>query len=221
MGILIGLEGIDGSGKTTTLPLVIERLREKGLNCKLINKKKSDYDDLRIRKYAENIKNLIWYKEDDPYKFVTEQGWLYFHALWYSILTENEINPNLEKFDLLIVDGWFYKMYCRFLLKENFNKNLLQSIYQSIKKCDKVFLLNVKPEIVWERGRNFNITEVGGYDTNVIDFKKSYINYQKHVQEKMLNIAEKENWNIIDSNQLNVQEVANQICEDIIKMVNK
>ena len=81
MGICIALEGIDGSGKTTMLSMLVDNLNFLGMSTKLINKKKVDYEDIRIKRYTTTLSELIWYKNDDPNRFVTDQGWLFFHAL--------------------------------------------------------------------------------------------------------------------------------------------
>ena len=96
MKYLIALEGIDGSGKTSTAQNVVEGLQELGVSCKFIDKRFSDYQDVDIRNYTQTIKSLIWYEDDDPHRFVTDNGWLYFHALWYAMLYENYIKKCKE-----------------------------------------------------------------------------------------------------------------------------
>ena len=111
MGILVGIEGIDGSGKTSVVEPLVEKLKVLDIHAKALNKRKVDYPDSRIEKYTKAISELIWYKSDDPYYFVTSQGWLYLHAIWYTMLIENEILPSLTQYDVIIVDGWYYKIY--------------------------------------------------------------------------------------------------------------
>lgn len=216
MGICIALEGIDGSGKTTMLSMLVDNLNFLGMSTKLINKKKVDYEDIRIKRYTTTLSELIWYKNDDPNRFVTDQGWLFFHALWYSILVENTILPNLNNYDLLIVDGWFYKIYCRFLLKNSFNKMLLEMVYNSIRKCDRVIMIDTSPELCWKRRKDFNYREMGGYDFCVQDQEKAYIEYQTKVRRELLKLADEEQWNIIDNNDTTIEETVDKICKSII-----
>ena len=215
--MLIGLEGIDASGKTTISKLLEEKLISKGINAKRVLKKFTNYEDIRIKEHTEIIKELIWGdKNNDPYQFVTSKGWLFKHALWYSILSENYIKPNLLKHDVLIVDGWFYKIYSRFLLKEDFSRSLLAEIFNSVDKCDQVYMLKPEIEDCWNRRENFRITEMGGYDFTVSDPKKSYIEYQSKVANILENIAKKEQWEIIQTKQYSAEETADILVDMII-----
>lgn len=215
MGKLINLEGIDGSGKTTLAQMIAERLKCENISCKFIDKKFSDYSDIDIRMYAETIKKLIWYKEDDPRKFVTDQGWLYLHGLWYSILYENYIKKCEE--EILVIDGWFYKIYARFLLKDNYDGELLNQVLKSVEKCDEVYFLNVKPETCFGRRKKFSYKEVGGYDFEVSDYKSDYIRYQTRVFEKMKMLVQKENWIDIKAENASKEELAINIVNKIKK----
>lgn len=215
MGVLIGLEGIDASGKTTISLLLEEKLMSNGIKAKRVLKKNTDYMDKRIKDYTTTVKSLIWNDSNDPYHFVTSQGWLFKHALWYSVLAENYIEPNLKEYDVLIVDGWFYKIYSRFLLKEDFNKELLNSVFKSIRRCDYVFMLDASPEICWKRRENFRYTEMGGYDFEVKDPFKSFVDYQSKVREQLKGIGKKEDWNIIPTDNLTVNETVDLLFSAI------
>ena len=169
MSKLINLEGIDGSGKTSTAKKIVEKLRQENISCKFIDKKFSDYSNRDVRMYAESIKKMIWYDDDDPHRFVTNQGWLYLHGLWYSLLYENYIKNCTE--DILIVDGWFYKIYTRFLLKEKFDMELLDKVLKSVDVCDEVYFLDIEPEECFNRRTKYSFKEIGGYDFAVSDYK--------------------------------------------------
>ena len=219
MGILVGIEGIDGSGKTSVVEPLVEKLKVLNIHAKALNKRKVDYPDSRIEKYTKAISELIWYKSDDPYYFVTSQGWLYLHAIWYTMLIENEILPSLTQYDVIIVDGWYYKIYSKFLLKDNFNKNLLDEVIGSLRKCDKVFMLDVNPSICWNRREKFKYTEMGGYDNNVEDPYTSYINYQGSIRNIMREMAQKDDWFVVDTNKLSINDTVNVLSQDIIKLI--
>lgn len=219
MGILVGVEGIDGSGKTSVVKPLVEKLRTFDINAKALNKRKVDYLDERIAKYTNAISELIWYKSDDPYHFVTSQGWLYLHAIWYTMLIENEILPSLKECDVMIVDGWYYKIYSKFLMKNDFNKNLLNEVIGSLRKCDKVFMLDVDPSISWKRREKFKYTEMGGYENIVKDPYTSYVNYQGKIQNIMWEMAQNDGWTIVDTNQLSVNDTANTLAQHIIKVI--
>jgi hypothetical protein len=112
------------------------------------------------------------------------------------------------------MDG-FYKMYSRFLLKESFNTELLASVFNSVRNCEHVFMLDTLPENCWKRRGDFNYTEVGGYDNVVNNPKDSYISYQSKVRDKLLKISKKEKWTVIDSNKLTINETVDKIINEI------
>ena len=219
MGILVGIEGIDGSGKTTVIKPLVEKLKTLGVRTKALNKRKVDYADNRITKYAKAISELIWYKSDDPYYFVTSQGWLYLHAIWYTMLIENEIIPSLNQYDVIVVDGWYYKIYSKFLLKDRFNEGLLSEVIGSLRKCDKVFMLDVNPSICWNRRAKFKYTEMGGYDNNIEDPRSSYINYQSSIKNIMREMAQKDDWTIVNTDDLSIDDTVHVLSQHIINSV--
>jgi len=219
MGIFIGLEGIDGSGKSSILEPLVKELNLMGIKAKAISKRKFDYENERISYYAKTLYNLIWHGREDPHKFVTSEGWLYFHAIWYMILVENEVLPNLDRHDIIVVDGWYHKIYAKYMLKKNFDMNLLDSVMGSIKKCDMVFMLDVDPNITWKRRDHYENNEIGGYDFNIdnVDRKEMYIYYQNKIREKLKLIGQNEKWNIVCTDKLDIASTTSIIANMILE----
>jgi dTMP kinase len=217
--LFIGLEGIDASGKTTMSLHLEDKLNSLGIKTKRLVKKYTEYENDNLTQFTETLKKLIWGYEDDMLKSVTSQGWLYLHALWYSILTENFINSKDNNFDVIIVDGWFYKIYSRFLLKKDFDKILLNTVFNSIRKCDNVFLLNVSPQVCWSRRSCFKETEMGGYDFEITDRKMAFINYQSKVRDQLLLLSEKEGWSNINAESYTINNLTNLLASKITNIV--
>jgi dTMP kinase len=216
MGYLVSIEGIDASGKSSIIePLALE-LRKSDIKVTSLDKKYIEYEKEEINRYTKELRDLIWYKSDDPRHFVSDQGWLYFHALWYTILCNNKLKWDLDQNDIVIVDGWIYKIYCRFLLKENFNFELLNTVKNSIRKTDMTFILDVSPHIAWNRRCSFKSTELGGYENIVTSPKESFINYQEKVRKKLLHLAKEEEWDVICADNMSIDEEVNEIKNIIL-----
>lgn len=220
MGLLIGIEGIDGSGKTSILEPLVNELSLNNIRVKAVNKRQTNYNDERVSYYAKTLYKLIWHGQDDPHKFLTSQGWLYLHAIWYTLLIENEILPSLQENDVVIVDGWYHKIYAKFLLKENFNIELLNTVIDSIKKCDKVFMLDVDPNISWNRRIKYENNELGGYDFQINDPHSAYVTYQSKIRNLLNNMAIRDNWEIIDNNKTDIITTTQIISKKILDLLN-
>jgi len=220
MGIFIGLEGIDASGKTTISLLLEQQLNDMGISAKRLLKRYTDYDNVNLSNFSKSLKSLIWECEDDILKCIPSQSWLYMHAIWYNVLTENLIKPKLKEYDVLIVDGWFYKLFSRFKLKTDFDNDLLNTISNSIIKCDKVFILDTSPEVCWERREKFKATEMGGYDFEIDDPKQSFIKYQNMVREQLLMMSKNDDWGVVNSNDLSTEQLTNHLAKEIKHLID-
>lgn len=120
-GKFIILEGIDGSGKTTIAEMLTDRLQQEGKGANFLNKKYSDYPEGFLREFTKKIGDALWTPTHGaPVTDVTDFGWYYLHATWYSVLANNALRNSLEEFEYTIMDGWYYKILARFLAKDKY-----------------------------------------------------------------------------------------------------
>lgn len=216
-GKLVVLEGIDACGKTTVSSVLAELLCDRNYRAISVNKHFDEYEDENKIRFSKNLKELIWHDYDDS--FITEQGCLYKFTLWYVFLLNNCIKPLLKDYDYVIIDGWFYKIYARLLLKDNIITSISNSILESLTVGDIVFLFDLDPNIAYTRRDNFTISELGlmeNNDSKINDPKKSFVEYQNKVRNKLIDmkIANSE---IVDVNNLTVMEIATELINRILR----
>lgn len=198
MGKFVCLEGIDGSGKTTLTTMVAERLCKAGFSCCCISKKSTEFGSPYISNIMRNFKKILWNEGvGNPVYEVTDHGWLFFHAAWYTIMSQNLIPELLAEFDYVIIDGWFYKIMCRFMAKEEFDKELLEKVFCHLPKGDIVIMLDVQPDICYQRKQCFNDAEIGENEHFEGTVKERFVNYQNNVREQYLSVAKNNHWHVV------------------------
>lgn len=200
MGKLIVLEGIDASGKTSISRMLYCRLAAEGKRCMLLSKKNPKMEGAEESQYVEKLRNIVWAEKTKgiPWGFLNETQWILQLSLWYSVLTEQYIKPLKEKEDILLVDGWFYKIYARCQLNKNVPYTLLDEMLKSLDVADEVYLLDNEPEECWERRTDFKDTEVAPYGEKIRNYRESFVGYQGKVQNNLHKIAEGHGWDIIN-----------------------
>ena len=146
----IAIEGIDGSGKTTTANLLYSKLSEKYNKIKLM---KEPYDNDLSKKIKEIIS-----KEH-------EKNLDYGYLLALLFTADRSIkNIDLKKYlnsDYIIIsDRSVYSTFSYQILYEGMNIEWLRCVSKYIIRPDITFILDVDPRIAVERinSRNKNIT---------------------------------------------------------------
>jgi dTMP kinase len=219
-GILVCLEGIDASGKTTTSSALVDYLYSRGVSVIQLEKKGIEYPTNYLSTFMSKFKELLWEsKKEDPVTEIPDAGWLYMHALWYKIMDSNLIQPALSNYEVVVVDSWYHKISTRFMLKDNFDYELVRKVFEDLPKGDLVFMLDVAPEICWGRRENFKPSEIGGHEFLVGSEYDRFIRYQSKVREYMLKLATKEEkWRIVDANSISFEEKVAIIAEETKKI---
>lgn len=219
MGELIVVEGIDGIGKTTLTKYLLDKMQEQGLDCVLLSKKEPKFSNVseEIVTYSDTLKELVWAKKEDgiPLDFLTDKGWILQLSLWFVFLKENYIKKEVEKHDIVILDGWFYKLYGRFMQNVNVRKTLLTELLSLADIEGKVFLLQEQPEVCWTRRKKFKYTELGNYGTTIVDHRTAFIAFQRKVQNELLRLARERRWDVIACDNRSVEEIGTELIDKI------
>lgn len=221
MGKFIVIEGIDGSGKTTISNHVSEKLNDNGYKTIFVNKKNTDICDEYIKKFMGNIRKSLWENSPtDPVGEVPEKAWLFLHSLWYTMMEEKVINKLIDDYQFVIMDGWYYKFLARHLTNGEFDFELSYSIINTLRKGDYTFLLDIKPEECFKRRDDFKPSELGAHEIKQKEnggtaFNK-FVRYQNMVRNQYLRFGKEYGFNVIDTNNKDIDEVSKEIVNKIL-----
>jgi len=221
MGKFIVIEGIDGSGKTTIANRVSERLNDNGYKTIFVNKKNTDVCDEYIKKFMGNIRKSLWENSPtDPVGEVPEKAWLFLHSLWYTMMEEKVINKLVDDYEFVIMDGWYYKFLARHLTNGEFDFDLSYSIINTLRKGDYTFLLDIKPEECFKRRGDFKPSELGAHEIKQEEKEEKafikFVRYQSMVRNQYLKFGKEYGFNLVDTNNRNIDEVSEEIVNKIL-----
>ena len=136
-GLLIVIEGTDGSGKSTQVNMLSEYIKNRCYGCTVSEWKTSRLISGVINEAKE--KNLL---------NTTTFSLLY--AADYTDRLENEIIPALKAGFVVLMDRYIYTAYVRDSVRGH-DINWVKNLYSFAPKPDLVFYLNVAPETLIKR----------------------------------------------------------------------
>ncbi|CUX55204.1 thymidylate kinase [Clostridium sp. C105KSO15] len=185
MSKLIIIEGIDGSGKTTIAQELSRTLKGRSI---YLDKKSIDASTPFQRSFMSKIKQILWESSlEDPISEIDEEAWLYLHILWYHLVQENVLKPKIDQYDYIIMDGWYYKFLARHIVNKKIDVSLAKELSLRLVSGDMVFLLEVDPEVCYERKKSVKPSECGAHmDKDADCTKNSFYKYQELVHNAYL-----------------------------------
>ena len=135
------------------------------------------------------IDSILWKStEDVHFMDLTEDGWLHLHLFWYSICSCRLEELQKKTYDFIIVDGWYYKILARYLVKKSYTVQYLRTLFSRLYLPDMIFYLLVPASECYARKSSFTKCELGGADGHSGNSQDSFIAYQTSVQEKYFDI---------------------------------
>lgn len=136
-GLLIVIEGTDGSGKSTQVNMLSDFIKSKSYGVTV-----SEWKTSRL------ISNVINDAKERNALNTTTYSLLY--AADYTDRLENEIIPALESGFVVLMDRYTYTAYVRDSVRGH-DINWVKKLYSFAPKPDLVFYLNVAPDILIKR----------------------------------------------------------------------
>lgn len=223
MGRFVVVEGIDASGKTTITKLLSEKLEEMGNDSILVSKRNPQLTEPDGKQYINQLKEIIWpeEKEGSPWGFLNETQWILQLGLWYSVLAEQYIEPLKKSKDVLLIDGWFYKILARCFMSKTIHKNLLEELLEMLNIGDEVYLLKSDPEECWERRTSFKQTEIAPYGRITTNYRDSFISFQTGVQDELEKMATEFGWNVVQCAGKDIGDITDEIQEKMCATKNE
>ena len=172
-GLLICVEGIDGSGKTTQLELLYSWLKSKGLDVILTQWNSSELISNTTKKAKK--KNLL-----------SGRTFSLLHAVDFADRLERTIKPALKAGFVVLADRYVYTAFARDVARE-VDPKWVRNMYGFAIKPDMTFYFDVSPKDSLERicsNRQPKFYEAG------MDMKlsnnpyKSYVLFQNRIVEQ-------------------------------------
>ena len=136
-GLLIVIEGTDGSGKSTQVNLLSQYIIDRCYGCTV-----SEWKTSRL------ISGIINEAKEKNMLNTTTYSLLY--AADYTDRLENEIIPALKAGFVVLMDRYIYTAYVRDSVRGH-DINWVKNLYSFAPKPDLVFYLNVSPDILIKR----------------------------------------------------------------------
>ena len=117
----------------------------------------------------------------------------------------------------MITDGWYYKLYSRFVIKDKYDQNVLDDIFFNVPEPDFVYYLNADSSTILSRRAEFLPTEFGEMDANeklLTDKTNKFISYQARVKRVLDNLSEQKGWEVFLNEQF--EECVNSVTASIL-----
>lgn len=205
-GLLIVVEGTDGSGKSTQVNMLSDYIIDKCYGCTV-----SEWKTSRL------ISGVINEAKERNMLNTTTYSLLY--AADYTDRLENEIIPALKSGFVVLMDRYIYTAYVRDSVRGH-DINWVKNLYSFAPKPDLVFYLNVAPDILIKRliAKNgvLDYFESGRDIGLSTDIYNSFEIYQKRCLEEYKKL--KREYNFIE---LDGSKPADEIHEEIKNKVQE
>ena len=194
-GILIVVEGIDGSGKSTQIHLLEKWLKFSGLQVFL-----TEWNSSQV------VKEIT--SKGKKKGKLTPTTFSLLHATDFADRFERNIFPLLKAGYIVLADRYVYTAYARDIVR-GCNPRWVKKIYEFAVKPNLVFYFRVPIKIAVDRilsGRPKLKYYEAGMDLNLSnDPYESYRIFQKRIVSQYELMAEKENFVVIDGT-LNIED---------------
>lgn len=211
-GALIVLEGIDGAGKTTLVPLVCDRLRPPTGRALPLVKKSVNYEDAYTRTHLKRLRHIIWDERKPATDVMGGQHWVLLIAGWYTVL---EVRTLATSDNTLVSDGWYFRNIAKSIEETDVDEAWMRTLFAPVRVPDAVVLLDVKPELAQQRGRVFDPRESGG---RALGGPTDFVTFQSRIRHQLLRMAANENWIVVPvGEQQTPEQLADLVSEQISK----
>ena len=197
-----------------------QALSSYGINTIFLDRKYVDYESSYLANFCSGLKTVLWdSKPNQPVTEVGDAGWYYLHAAWYAIFAKNALQKHLGEYEVVIMDGWYYKIMARFLAKELYSADVLAAPFRELPKEDIGIYLDLSPQLASERKLTFTDAESGANEGFVSGRKESFIAYQGRVKSYYDLIACRNKWYCVDAS-MGKDAVLSEVVSQIVQTVS-
>src|SRR6185369_3698776 len=165
--MIVALEGIDGSGKTTLAEALRSKLLARGLDARVVRKSLEDLGNLTAGEewHLRNLQGLIW--KQPELEFGTDllgtHHHLYLLAAWFSAV-QQKLLRHVSDDQTILLDGWWYRVAVKAHLRGGLSMDWICRLFSHISEPCHTILLDVEPSAAWQRRQTFKPSELGRWD---------------------------------------------------------
>jgi len=208
-GLLVVIEGTDGSGKSTQVNMLSKYIKDKSYGCIV-----SQWKTSRL------ISGVI--NEAKERNMLNTTTFSLLYAADYTDRLENEIIPALKSGFIVLMDRYIYTAYVRDSVRGH-DINWIKNLYSFAPKPDLVFYLNVAPDILIKRliAKNgvLDYFESGRDIGLSTDIYNSFEIYQKRCLEEYHKLKKEFNFIELDGT-LPKKEIHKIIVDKVQKLID-
>ncbi len=207
-GLLVVIEGTDGSGKSTQLELLKRSIQDKSYGVMV-----SEWKTSRL------IANVIDDAKERNLLNATTYSLLY--AADFADRLENQIIPALKSGFVVLLDRYYYTALARDVVRGQ-DINWVKNLYDYAPEPDLIFYLDMPVEVLLKRiigTTGLNYYESGrdvGFST---DFYKSFKIYQQKCLDEYNNMKSEYNFKSIDGT-MSVEEIHKIMNDEVQKILD-
>ncbi len=207
-GLLVVIEGTDGSGKSTQLELLKRSIQDKSYGVMV-----SEWKTSRL------IANVIDDAKERNLLNATTYSLLY--AADFADRLENQIIPALKSGFIVLLDRYYYTALARDVVRGQ-DINWVKNLYDYAPEPDLIFYLDMPVDVLLKRiigTTGLNYYESGrdvGFST---DFYKSFKIYQQKCLDEYNNMKSEYNFKSIDGT-MSIDEIHKIMNDEVQKILD-
>jgi dTMP kinase len=221
-GVFVAVEGTDGSGKSAAARELVSKLRDGRIPAVLVDAKRPSLSSPFLSERMKVHASILWENpSSEPRDLLCDAHWVHLSASWYEAVAQHAVAPALQAPQIVVVDGWFYKLLARFLLKEHHVAQLADYSYRHIMAPDLVCLLDVDPEIAASRKHEFGFSETGNFDGLQGVTRQNFIIYQSRVRESLRGLARRGDWGVVNVDRLSLDTVTERMIASVMAVTER
>lgn len=217
-GIVIAIEGMDGSGKSTQTKMLCERLNENGKKVFTTNFIHSDFIKVPLLKTKWENCNI--------YTF----SCMYMMGLAYTYF--KEIIDKLNQDYIVVLDRYIYTIMAKAVVG-GADIEWIENLTKILKRADITFFIDTPVEVCldrkkkdnkylsyWECGGNIFTNDNMRYEYKSIEYEEGFIKYQNFMREFFIEKAKNEKWHVINGCE-DIEKVNDEIYKVVTEFLSK
>lgn len=215
--MIVVLEGIDGAGKTTVVEELSGRLLPGGERIESWGRTDLDlFDDRRLRDRLSTLRDLVWAGGGEPDQPLGNvRHYLFLIAAWYESLERSRLRRPQNGF-VAIVDGWYHRSVVKAVIRGGLSEPWVRSLFANVLEPDLVILLDLPPEVAWDRRPSGKPSELGRWDGFQGPPREAFCSYQSRVRSHLLRFATSSGWSVVRAAaDVSVGELADAVAGEI------